>query len=144
MTLGFDVYGQPPETTIAQLEAARHRPGKLREDRWNGTKVWVVGADRGRHHHEPVLDRAGPAAVRPADRARKPSKKPDAPANVLDMTFENYQPLGKGWVAPEVVIKLNGKEVQREEYRDVQADVPLQPDLYDTQTYHKAEWIQAP
>ncbi len=59
------------------------------------------------------------------------------------MTFEKYQPLGKGWVAPEVVIKLNGKEFQREVYRDIRADVKLQPDLYDTGTYHKAEWIGA-
>ena len=60
---------------------------------------------------------------------------------LLDVTFEKYQPLGKGWVAPEVVIKVDGKEVQREVYRDIRADVALQPDLYDTETYHKARWI---
>jgi hypothetical protein len=41
------------------------------------------------------------------------------------------------------VVKLNGKEVQREEYRDVRADRPLPHDLYDTETFHKADWIQA-
>jgi len=41
------------------------------------------------------------------------------------------------------VIKVNGKEVQREEYRDIRADVKLQPDLYDTETYHKPQWIEA-
>jgi hypothetical protein len=46
-------------------------------------------------------------------------------------------------VAPKVVIKVNGKEVQRETYRDVRADTPLQADLYDTQTYHKPEWVGA-
>lgn len=44
-------------------------------------------------------------------------------------------------VAPKIVIKLNGKEAQREEYRDVRADRPLPPDLYVTQTYHRADWI---
>jgi len=44
-------------------------------------------------------------------------------------------------VAPECVIRLNGKEVQREAYRDIRADVPLQADLYDTEIYRKAEWI---
>ncbi len=73
--------------------------------------------------------------------AHKNPKQPDAPADVLDVTFEQYQPLGKAWVAPECVIKVNGKEIQRETYRDIRADVPLQPDLYDTETYHKAEWI---
>ena len=46
-------------------------------------------------------------------------------------------------MAPRVVIKLNGKEVQREEYRDMRADRALPPDLYDTQTYRKADWIDA-
>ena len=73
-----------------------------------------------------------------------PNKKnPAAPPNVLDITFENYQPLAKTWVAPKCVIKVNGKEVQREAYRDIRADVKLQPDLYDTETYHKADWIEA-
>ena len=48
-----------------------------------------------------------------------------------------------GRVAPRCVIKVNGKEVQREEYHDIRADVKLQPDLYDTETYHPATWIEA-
>src|SRR5215204_572090 len=47
MTLGFDVYGQPPQTTIAQLKAAQVDLSKIREDSWRGTKVWVVGAEKG-------------------------------------------------------------------------------------------------
>ena len=141
MTLGFDVYGQSPDTTIAQLEAAGVDLGKVREDRWNGAKVWVVGADRG--------DTAATQFWIEQDRllfvrlieARRNPKEPQAPANLLDVTFDKYQPLGKGWVAPEVMIKLDGKEIQREVYRDIRADVKLQPDLYDTRTYHKAEWI---
>ena len=38
---------------------------------------------------------------------------------------------------------MDGKEVQRERYADIKADVELQPDLYDTRTYRKAEWIKA-
>ena len=34
-------------------------------------------------------------------------------------------------------------QAQREEYRDIRADVKLQSDLYDTETYHKATWIEA-
>jgi hypothetical protein len=40
------------------------------------------------------------------------------------------------------VIKMDGKEVQREDYRDIRANVKLQPDLYDPETYHKAAWIE--
>jgi hypothetical protein len=142
MTLGFDVYAQPPETTTAQLAAAGVDLGKLREDRWNGAKVWVVGAERGDTTTSQFwIEQDRLLFVRLIE--ARPAKQPGAPASVLDVTFENYQRLARAWVAPRVVIKLNGKEVQREEYRDVRADRPLPPELYDTRTYHQAEWIGA-
>jgi hypothetical protein len=143
MTLGFDVYGQSPDTTLAQLEAAGVDLGKVREDRWNGAKVWVVGADRGDTTSTQFWIAQDRLLFVRLIEARKNPKDPQAPANLLDVTFEKYQPLGKGWVAPEVVIKVNGKEIQREVYRDIRADMKLQPDLYDTGTYHKPEWIGA-
>jgi hypothetical protein len=141
MTLGFDVYGQPPETTIVQLAAQGIDLSKLHEDRWNGTKVWVVGAEKGDTATSQFwIEQDRLLFVRLIE-AQKNPKQPQEPASLLDVTFEKYQPLGKGWVAPEVVIKVNGKEIQRESYRDIRADVPLQADLYDTETYRKAEWI---
>jgi hypothetical protein len=143
MTLGFDVYGQPPETTIAQLEAQSMALNRIREDTWNGTKVWVVGADKGDTTTSQFwIEQKRLLFVRLIE-AHQSQKNPSAPPSLLDITFENYQPLGKAWVAPRCVIKLNGKEVQREEYRDIRADVKLQPDLYDPMTYHKATWIEA-
>jgi hypothetical protein len=140
MTLGFDVYGQPPETTMAQLAAQGIDLSKLHEDRWNGTKVWVVGAEKGDTATSQFwIEQDRLLFVRLIE-AQKNPQQPQEPASLLDVTFEKYQPLGKGWVAPEVVIKVNGKEVQRETYRDIRADVPLQADLYDTETYRKAEW----
>ena len=141
MTLGFDVYGQAPETTIDQLTAQDVDLGKLREDTWNGTRVWVVGADKGDTTTTQFwIEQKRLLFVRLIE-SRKNQKQPGEADNILDVTFEKYQPLAKAWVSPEVVIKLNGKEVQRESYRDIRADTPLQPDLYDTGTYHKAEWI---
>jgi hypothetical protein len=142
MTLGFDVYGQSPDTTIAQLEAGGVDMSKVREGRWNGTKVWVVGAAEGdTTSNQFWIEQDRLLFVRLIE-SRKNPKEPQAPANVLDVTFEKYQPLGKGWVSPEVIVKLDGKEVQREVYKDIRADVTLQPDLYDTETYRKAEWIK--
>jgi len=140
-TLGFDVYGQSPDSTIAQLEAAGIDLSKIREDKWNDTKVWVVGAAKGDTTSSQFwIEQKRLLFVRLIEAKRSP-KEPQAPPKLLDVTFEKYQPLGKGWVAPEVVIKVDGKEVQREVYRDIRADVALQPDLYDTETYHKARWI---
>lgn len=143
MTLGFDVYGQAPETTIEQLKAQSIDLAKIREDTWNGTRVWVVGAGKGdTTGNQFWIEQKRLLFVRLIE-ARPSQKNPSAPPNLLDITFEDYQPLGKTWVAPTCVIKLNGKEVQREEYHDIRADVKLQPDLYDTGTYHPATWIEA-
>jgi hypothetical protein len=144
MTLGFDVYGQAPEVTIAQVEAQHVDLSRIREDTWQGAKVWVVGATKG--------DTASAQFWIEQDRLlfvrliepHKSIKNPDAPPRLLDVTFEGYQPLGKGWIETEVVIKVDGKEVQRERYADIKADVALQPDLYDTKTYRKPGWIVRP
>ena len=143
MTLGFDVYGQPTETTAAQLKAQSVDLSKIREDSWKGTKVWVVGADKGdTTANQFWIEQKQLLFVRLIE-SHKSQKNPSGPPNILDITFENYRPLAKAWVAPRCVIKVNGKEVQREEYKDIRADVKLQPDLYDTKTYHRALWIEA-
>ena len=144
MTLGFDVYGQAPDTTIAQLEAEGIDLSKLHADTWQGTPVWVVGAERGDTATSQFwIEQDRLLFVRLIEVEKDP-KQPKGPADLLDVTFEKYQRLDGGWVAPEVVINVNGKEVQRETYRDIRADVPLQANLYDTETYHKAEWIGTP
>jgi hypothetical protein len=141
MTLGFDVYGQAPDTTIAQLEAEGIDLSKLHADTWKGTPVWVVGAERGDTATSQFwIEQDRLLFVRLIEVEKDP-RQPQAPPDLLDVTFERYQRLDQGWVAPEVVIKVNGKEVQRETYRDIRADVPLQANLYDTEAYHKAEWI---
>ena len=143
MTLGFDVYGQPPETTIAQLKAQSMDLSKLHEDTWKGTKVWVVGAGKGdTTSNQFWVEQKRLLFVR-LIQSHKSQKNPSGPPNLLDITFENYQPLGKGWIAPRCVIKVNGKEAQREEYRDIRANARLQRDLYDPMTYHRPAWIGA-
>jgi len=143
MTLGFDVYGQAPETTIAQLKAGSMDLSKLREDTWKGEKVWVVGAEKGdTASNQFWIEQKRLIFVRLIE-AHKSQKNPSGPPNLLDITFEDYQPLAKGWVAPTCVIKVNGKEVQREKYRHIKGDVKLQPNLYDTGTYHRATWIES-
>ena len=142
MTLGFDVYGQAPETTIEQLKAQSMDLNKIREDTWNGAKVWVVGADNGDTATSQFwIEQKRLLFVR-LIQTHKSIKNPQAPPSILDITFEDYQPLAKAWVAPRCVIKVDGKEVHREDYRDIRANVKLQPDLYDPETYHKAAWIE--
>ncbi len=141
MTLGFDVYGQPPETTIEQLRAQSIDLGKIHEDTWKGMKVWVVGAEKGDTTTTQFWVEQDRLLFVRLIETHKSVKNPQAPPTLLDITFENYRRLAKAWVAPRCVIKANGKEVQREDYTDIRADVKLQPDLYDPTAWHKAKWI---
>lgn len=43
LILGFDVYLQPVEKTVAQLKSLKIDLSSIREDKWNGRKVYVVG-----------------------------------------------------------------------------------------------------
>lgn len=144
MTLGFDVYGQAPQVTIAQLEAQHVDLSRIREDTWQGAKVWVVGAAKGDTASAQFWIEQNRLLFVRLIEPHKSIKNPDAPPKLLDVTFEGYQPLGKGWIETEVVIKVDGKEVQRERYADIKADVALEPDLYDTKTYRKPGWVVRP
>lgn len=141
ITLGFDVYGQPPESTTAQLSAAGIDMGRVREDTWQGKKVWVVGAAKGDTTTSQFwIEQERMLFVRLIE-AKPSQKNSGGPPNILDVTFERYQPLGKAWIAPVCVIKLNGKEFQRESYTEIKADVNLPDELFDTGTWHKPDWI---
>src|SRR6266850_2126429 len=47
MVLGFDVYADPPERTVAKLEGLKFDLSLIREDTWQGRPVYVVGAAAG-------------------------------------------------------------------------------------------------
>ena len=63
--------------------------------------------------------------------ARLVEPSPEDPSRTSDVHFNAYRPAGSGWIAPEVVFLLDGREVMREEYFDVEADVELAPGLFD-------------
>jgi hypothetical protein len=141
MTLGFDVYGQDPATTIAQLRESGMDLSKIHEITWQGRPVWVVGAAAGDSTTNQFwIEKDRLLFVRLIE-VRKNPRDPQAPGVVLDAEFNKYQPFGRAWVAPECVIRVNGKDYQREEYSEIKVDVPLPESLYDTKEYHRPEWV---
>jgi hypothetical protein len=144
LTLGFDVYGQPPETTAAHLREANIDLSVVRADTWQGRPVWVVGAAAGDTTSPQFwIEQERLLFVRLIEQQRDP-RAPDAPPAIVDIEFNRYERLGGGWIAPEVVIRRNGALMMREVYRDMRADVELPPDLYDTKTYRAPAWAAAP
>jgi broad specificity phosphatase PhoE len=49
----------------------------------------------------------------------------------MDIVLGGYQPLGGGWIATDVDIRVGGKSVQREQYADLRANVELPASLFD-------------
>jgi hypothetical protein len=133
MTLGFDVYAQPPEVTLQQMREEGFRLDAFHRDTWQDRPVYVVGAAAGDLRSKQFwIDAERLVFVRMLD------PDPRDTTQVQDVRFNNYQPLAGGWIAPEVEIIVNGQRVFHEVYSDIRANVPLDPSLFDP-----ARWTQA-
>lgn len=141
MVLGFDVYRAPVDETIAKLRGLGVNLDVVHETSWQGRPTYVVGAAEGDTTSTQFwIDKDRLVFVRLLEQKRN-RNKPDAPAVLQETQFNRYEQLGDGWIAPEVVFKVNGKDYLLEEYSDVRADPPLAPGLFDPSNYTRPEWV---
>lgn len=132
MTLGFDVYTQAPEITLRQLGEAGFSLASLRTDTWQDRPVYVVGAPAGDLRTKQFwIDAERLVFVRML--VPIPNQ-----TTAQDIRFNDYQPLGGGWIAPEVEIVVDGRRVFHEVYSDIRHDVPLDPSLFDPKKWNEA------
>ncbi|MFI5235453.1 MAG: hypothetical protein ACHQXA_07075 [Gemmatimonadales bacterium] len=136
MVLGFDVYAQPPERTIAQLTSLGFDLDQIHTDRWQGRPVFVIGAAPGDTLGRQFwVDQERLVFVRMIERGRR-----DTTVHIVT-EFNDYRPLGEGWISAEVRAMANGKVVQLEQYHDIRADPTLPPDLWDGGKLPEATWM---
>jgi hypothetical protein len=125
LVIGFDVYRQAPETTLAVLKAEHFPMTPVREDVWQGRPVYVIGAAAGDlHSHQLWIDKERLLFVRgiqPDDRDS---------ARTTDFRFDNYVKVSGGWLSETVEAYTDGKLVQREAYSDVRTNVPIDPQIF--------------
>jgi hypothetical protein len=142
LLLGFDIYAAPPDTIAAKLRALGLDLDKLHMATWDGRPAWVVGAAEG--------DTVTPQFWVDAERlvfVRLIQQRPPPPSDTsatpvrIESRFNGYRQLGGGWIAPEVVFLVNGKEQLREEYHDMRADPVLPADLFSPDGYRKPGWV---
>jgi hypothetical protein len=57
--------------------------------------------------------------------------------------FEGVEPCKGRRLAARTTKTRSALAVGLEEYRDIRADVKLQPDLYGTEVYHTTTWLEA-
>jgi len=126
LVLGFDVYAQPVERTLAALTQRRFDLSVLSETTWEGRPVWVVGAKAGDLHTRQFwVDKQRLVFVRLLAPAGQDTSR------TSDTRFNKYAPLAGGWVSPEVEFLVDGQRLFLEEYHDIQANVATRDALWD-------------
>jgi outer membrane lipoprotein-sorting protein len=125
MVIGFDVYRQPPETTLAVLAAEHFPVTPVREDTWEGRPVYVMGAPaEDLHSHQLWIDKSRLLFVRSIQPDDRDTTK------TLDIRFDNYVKVPSGWLSERVEIYDDGKLMQREVYSDVRTNVPIDSAIF--------------
>lgn len=130
LVLGFDVYAQPVDRTIALLTQRRIDMSVLSETTWEGRPVWVIGAKAGDLHTRQFwVDKERLVFVRLLGPAGQDTSK------TSDTRFNKYAPLAGGWVSPEVEFLVDGQRQFLEEYVEIQANVPIPAALWDARQW---------
>ena len=135
LVLGFDVYAQSPETTLAIARQEGFDATKFHEDTWEGKPVYVFGAEKGDLKSKQFwVEKDRLLFVRLLE--------PDSadPNKTQDIRFADYRKLGGGWIAALVEVHSDGKKVFSEEYSDIQKDVKLDPSVFDPKQFTTAHW----
>ncbi|MEP6574634.1 MAG: hypothetical protein ABJD11_18175, partial [Gemmatimonadota bacterium] len=136
MVLGFDVYGIPPEATIAKLQALGFDLSKMHEENWQGRPTYVVGALAGDTTSKQFwIDKERLLFVRMLE------TNPQDASAIAETQFNKYQQQGGGWMAVEVTFRVAGKLLQKEEYAQVRENVALADNLWDVDQWRAAGWM---
>lgn len=130
LVLGFDVYAQAPARTLAVLGEEGFDLSKMRQDTWQGRGAYVVGADAGDERSPQFwIDEERLLFVRLVQPLGQDSSR------TMDIRFDDYEPLAGGWIAPLVVFLVDGVEVMREEYFEVEANPVIPPGTFDPERW---------
>ena len=135
LVFGFDVYRQDPEKTIQVVRGESYGLSKLREDRWDGKPVYVVGAEAGDLKSKQFWVTKDTLLF-----VREIEPSPADPKQLDDIRFIHYQPLAGAWIAAGVEVYSDGKKVFSEDYSDIQANVKLDPEIFDPAKFASTHW----
>jgi len=124
LILGFDIYRQPVERTVAELTGEGFDLSRVHEGTWHGRPVDVVGAAAGDTTSKQFwVDRERDVFVRMLEPIAT------AGGGTSDAWFDQYRPLAGGWIATEVGVEDHGIMRLHEIYSDIKANVTL-PDAW--------------
>jgi hypothetical protein len=135
MILGFDIYKLPAAEVMDTLKDLKFDLSLLRENTWQGRPVYVIGAKAGDLHSPQFwIDQQNLYFVRMLLPGGKDGTQ------TQETQFNKYQRLGGGWMAPEVIFKVDGQIRTTEEYSELRANPPLDTKLFDPQYWTSVHW----
>lgn len=131
LLLGFDVYGLPVQESIAKLDSIGFDLNAMHSTSWQGRDVWVVGTDIPGNTQAPQfwIDKERLVFVRMTQRVGPQL------ANLQEARFDGYEPLGGGWIAPEVRFTVDSVLTMVELYDSIEVDVTFPEDFFNPQQY---------
>jgi hypothetical protein len=135
LLLGFDVYAQPVEQTLASLEALRFDLTKLRVDAWQGREVYVVGS-------ESAEDGANQFWVDRDDLLlRRLIIVSRTSGATIEVRLNAYEELGGGWIAAELVFLRDGRVWLHERYAYWAVGVEFEPSIFAVTDGTRPAWV---
>ena len=135
LVLGFDVYGQPVETTVTQVKGMGIDLSVVHEEPWQGSTAVVIGAKQGDLTTPQFwVDKKNLYFTRLIQLGGRDKKI------VQETQFNKYQKAkGGGWVSAEVKFFNDAKLATMEEYTNIQTDKTLSPDLWNPDKWTTAD-----
>jgi hypothetical protein len=126
------LYFYPLDEVFKELKSLHYDLGKFREDVWNGKEVFVIGASMaGEKTNQLWIDKNKLILVRliKYDDNRKE-----------EGVFGDHIQAGGGWSETSAVFYIDDKLIQKEYYKDCQANPPLDSSLFDPASFGKWHW----
>jgi hypothetical protein len=132
LVLGFDVYRQPPNTTIDQVKGQGFDLSQIHEEKWEGQDVYVVGAAKGDLKSKQFwIEKKRLLFVRLLEPDTHDATK------IHDSRFRDYRKLSPGWISARVEFYVDGKNIFNEDYFDIKANVKFDPALFDPKKFNE-------
>jgi hypothetical protein len=130
--MGFDVYFLKPEVCAHYLDSLGYNLKLIREDMFEGRKVFVIGAAKGDTTSNQVwIDAERLYMHRIIYTKRK---------NTQDVVFANYEWMNNYWVAKGVKFRVNGVLEAEEKYYDIKFPKTLDPSIFDPTKFSESKW----
>lgn len=132
LVLGFSVYAQPLAKTISDLNVLGFDLSKFHKREFEGKQYFVVGADAG--------DETSNQFWIEKDRLLFTRMIQDfGNGRNQDIRFNDYQKLGGGWIAAEVLFYANDQLRMKETYSEIQSP-ELKQSIFEVSSFVGAKW----